>query len=118
MLKEGLCFLDILVNSTNINRFSKDHHPSFRENYRAVVETNIRGVALVNETFSPLLRASKYPQRRNVIETSGLDRLRYLEGSPYQKRKFVVVRLKKACFTKLRSFSWYGWSGRIKKNYS
>ncbi|KAH9896189.1 short-chain dehydrogenase [Xylariomycetidae sp. FL2044] len=63
--------LDVLVNNAGINR-SPDPNATLRKDMRAVYDTNVFGVAVTNAAFLPLLRASKYPQRRIVTLTSGL----------------------------------------------
>ncbi|KAL4949287.1 hypothetical protein BDW69DRAFT_202936 [Aspergillus filifer] len=63
--------LDILINNAGINR-SPDENASLREDLRAVFETNVFGVAVMNQAFLPLIRASTYPQRRIVTVTSGM----------------------------------------------
>jgi len=63
--------LDVLVNNAGINR-SPDPKATLREDMRAVYETNVFGVTVTNAAFQPLLRNSKFPQRRIVTVTSGL----------------------------------------------
>ncbi|OJI81246.1 hypothetical protein ASPTUDRAFT_32668 [Aspergillus tubingensis CBS 134.48] len=73
-IREQFGSLDILVNNGGINR-SSDPNATLRETYRAVFETNVFGVAVVIYAFLPLLRASKYHDRRIVNVTSGLGRI-------------------------------------------
>lgn len=84
--------LDVLVNNAGINT-SPDKNATLRENFRAVFETNVFGVAIMNDTFLPLIRASKYPQRRIVTVTSGLGMfgVALTDSSPYNIWKFPVV---------------------------
>ncbi|GLB03094.1 hypothetical protein AtubIFM57258_007668 [Aspergillus tubingensis] len=74
-IREQFGSLDTLVNNGGINR-SSDPNATLRETYRAVFETNVFGVVAVIDAFLPLLRASKYPDRRIVNVTSGLERIR------------------------------------------
>ncbi|KAL4967828.1 uncharacterized protein BDV14DRAFT_13841 [Aspergillus stella-maris] len=71
LIRSKFGHLDILINNAGINR-SPDGNASLREDLRAVFETNVFGVAVMNQTFLPLLRASSYPQRRIVTVTSGM----------------------------------------------
>ncbi|KAI2732820.1 hypothetical protein DTO012A8_10165 [Penicillium roqueforti] len=64
-VEERFGSLDILINNAGINR-SSDPNATLRESYRAVFETNVFGVAVMTATFLPLLRASKYHDRRIV----------------------------------------------------
>ncbi|KAJ5213457.1 Short-chain dehydrogenase/reductase SDR [Penicillium cf. viridicatum] len=66
--------LDILINNAGINR-SSNPNATLRETYREVFETNVFGVAVMTATFLPLLRASKYHDRRIVNVTSGLGQI-------------------------------------------
>ncbi|KAL4942710.1 hypothetical protein BDV06DRAFT_191514 [Aspergillus oleicola] len=70
-VKDKFGSLDILINNAGINR-SSNPDATLRESYRAVFETNVFGVAVVVETFLPLIRASTYHDRRIVNVTSGL----------------------------------------------
>ena len=72
-IREQFGSLDTLVNNGGINR-SSDPNATLRETYRAVFETNVFGVVVVTGAFL-LLRASKYPDRRTVNVTSGLERI-------------------------------------------
>lgn len=73
-IREQFGSLDIFVNNNGINQ-SSDPNATLHETYRAVFETNVFGVAVVIDAFLPLLRASKYPDRRIVNVTSGLGRI-------------------------------------------
>ncbi|KAJ5189544.1 hypothetical protein N7491_005873 [Penicillium cf. griseofulvum] len=73
-VEERFGSLDILINNAGINR-SSDPNATLRESYRAVFETNVFGVAVMIATFLPLLRASKYHDRRIVNVTSGLGQI-------------------------------------------
>ncbi|CAG8233422.1 unnamed protein product [Penicillium salamii] len=73
-VEEHFGSLDILINNAGINR-SSDPNATLRESYRAVFETNVFGVAVMTATFLPLLRASKYHDRRIVNVTSGLGQI-------------------------------------------
>lgn len=64
-------YLDNLVNNAGISR-SPNENATLRKNLRAVFETNVFGVAVMKETFLPLIRASAYPQRQIGTITSGL----------------------------------------------
>ncbi|KAK5099674.1 hypothetical protein LTR70_002246 [Exophiala xenobiotica] len=83
-VKEKFGYLDVLVNNAGINS-SSNKNATLRENYQAVFETNVFGVAVMNDTFLLLIRASKHPRRRIVTVTSGL------ETSPYNIWKYPVV---------------------------
>ncbi|KAL2861576.1 hypothetical protein BJX68DRAFT_273827 [Aspergillus pseudodeflectus] len=48
---------------------------SLRENFRAVFDVNVFGVAVITDAFLPLLRASAYHDRRIVNVTSGLGQI-------------------------------------------
>lgn len=63
--------LDILINNAAICN-ATDPNLSLRESFRAVFETNVFGVAVIIDTFLPLLRASKYHDRRIVNVTTGM----------------------------------------------
>ena len=71
IIKEKFVYLDVLVDSAGINR-SPNKNATFRENYQSVFETSVFGVSVMNDTFLPLIRASKHPRRRIVTVTSGL----------------------------------------------
>ncbi|KGO64728.1 Short-chain dehydrogenase/reductase SDR [Penicillium italicum] len=73
-VEERFGSLDILINNAGINR-SSDPNATLRESYRAVFETNVFGVAVMTATFLPLLRASKYHDRRIVNVSSGLGQI-------------------------------------------
>lgn len=88
-----------MVNNATINRSPNDN-ATLRENLHAVFETTVFGVAVMNEPFLPLTRASAYPQRRIVTATSGLGMfgIALSENSPYNiwKYKFPVYRSSKS----------------------
>ncbi|OQE44494.1 hypothetical protein PENCOP_c002G08427 [Penicillium coprophilum] len=87
LVEERFGSLDILINNAGINR-SSDPNATLRETYRAVFETNVFGVAVMTATFLPLLRASKYHDRRIVNVTSGLGQIgmAYSPNSEYSAR--------------------------------
>ncbi|CAL5865953.1 uncharacterized protein PFLUO_LOCUS160 [Penicillium psychrofluorescens] len=91
IVKDKFGHLDVLVNNAGINR-SLNENATLRESFRAVFETNVFGVAVMNETFLPLIRASGYPQRRIVTVTSGLGMfgVALTEHSPYNIWKYKV----------------------------
>jgi NAD(P)-dependent dehydrogenase (short-subunit alcohol dehydrogenase family) len=91
IVKKKFGHLDVLVNNAGINR-SPDPNATLRDSYRTVFETNVFGVAVMNETFLPLLRASTYPQRRICTVTSGLGMfgVAVTESSPYNAWKYQV----------------------------
>lgn len=61
---------DILINNAGIG--VREPGASVREQFRAVFEVNVFGVAAVTDAFLPLLKASKYADQRIVNVTSGL----------------------------------------------
>ncbi|CEL05179.1 hypothetical protein ASPCAL06298 [Aspergillus calidoustus] len=67
--------LDILINNAGISTSPAHANLSLRENFRAVFEVNVFGVAVVTDAFLPLLRASAYHDRRIVNVTSGLGQI-------------------------------------------
>ncbi|KAJ5952083.1 uncharacterized protein N7479_010496 [Penicillium vulpinum] len=70
-VEEKFGSLDILINNAGINR-PANPNATLREAYRAVFETNVFGVVVMTSTFLPLIRASKYHDRRIVNVSSGL----------------------------------------------
>ncbi|KAL4931653.1 uncharacterized protein BDV17DRAFT_256194 [Aspergillus undulatus] len=84
--------LDILINNAGINRSPNDNG-TLRENLRAVFETNVFGVAVMVETFLPLIRKSTYPRRRIVTVTSGLGMfgVAVTKSSPYNIWNYKVT---------------------------
>ncbi|KAL4780140.1 hypothetical protein BJX76DRAFT_60942 [Aspergillus varians] len=99
IVKEKLGHVDVLINNAGISRSPKEN-ATLREDLRAVFETNVFGVAVMNETFLPLIRASTFSQRRIVTVTSGLGMfgVALTESSPYNawNYKFPVYRSSKS----------------------
>ncbi|KAI1496918.1 short-chain dehydrogenase [Biscogniauxia marginata] len=101
--------LDILINNAGITK-SSNPNTSTRENYRAVFDVNIFGVAVVTDAFLPLLRASKYPDRRIVNVTTGLAQfgVAHSSESPFGVKKtpgLHVYRASKAALHMLTAES-------------
>jgi NAD(P)-dependent dehydrogenase (short-subunit alcohol dehydrogenase family) len=82
--------LDVLINNAGISTGPLDF--SLRDNFRAVFETNVFGAAMVIDLFLPLLRASKYHDRRIVNVTSGLGQIgpAGARGNPYNAKAYAV----------------------------
>jgi NAD(P)-dependent dehydrogenase (short-subunit alcohol dehydrogenase family) len=82
--------LDVLINTAGIS--TGPPGSSLRENFRAVFETNVFGATVVIGSFLPLLRASKYHDRRIVNVTSGLGQigLAGAHGSPFNAKGYAV----------------------------
>ncbi|KAK6820112.1 hypothetical protein RU639_007028 [Aspergillus parasiticus] len=80
--------LDILINNAAISK-PQDPNLSLRDSFRAVFETNVFGVAVIVDAFLPLLRASKYHDRRIVNVTTGLAQMSvaYSPTSEYGARR-------------------------------
>jgi NAD(P)-dependent dehydrogenase (short-subunit alcohol dehydrogenase family) len=100
LVKQKFGRLDILVNNAGIARSPRGDNVTLRQDLRDVFETNVFGVAVMNETFLPLLRASTFPQRRIVTVTSGLGMfgVALKESSPYNawNYRFPVYRSSKS----------------------
>ncbi|KAE8154268.1 hypothetical protein BDV25DRAFT_147815 [Aspergillus avenaceus] len=90
-VKDKFGKLDILINNAGVLG-PPDPNASVRDTYRAVFEVNVFGVAVVNTTCLPLLRASTYHDRRIVNVTSALGQIgiAYSESSEYNARKFAL----------------------------
>ncbi|KAL4936203.1 hypothetical protein BDV06DRAFT_228112 [Aspergillus oleicola] len=71
-VKETFDHLDILINNAGISGLSENPSPTLREKYQQVFNVNVFGTASVTASFLPLLRASKYHDRRIINVTSGL----------------------------------------------
>ncbi|KAL3465014.1 NAD(P)-binding protein [Aspergillus heterothallicus] len=67
--------LDILINNAGISTSSDHANLNLRNNYRAVFEVNVFGVAVVVDTFLPFLRTSTYHDRCIVNVTTGLGQI-------------------------------------------
>lgn len=83
--------LDILINNVGIAS-GPDASAGLRDSFRAVFETNVFGVGVLIEAFLPLLRASKYHDRRIVNVTSGLGQMgvTYSNISVFSARAFAM----------------------------
>jgi NAD(P)-dependent dehydrogenase (short-subunit alcohol dehydrogenase family) len=71
---ENLCrqnngSFDLLVNNAGIGRAPGEGH-SVRENYAAVLDTNVVSVAVMMDTFIPLLQKSTYKLGGHIINVS------------------------------------------------
>ncbi|KAL4992935.1 putative short-chain dehydrogenase [Aspergillus recurvatus] len=64
--------LDILINNAGISGQPEQPGLTLREKFHQVFDVNVFGVAAVTAAFLPLLRASKYHDRRIVNVTTGL----------------------------------------------
>jgi NAD(P)-dependent dehydrogenase (short-subunit alcohol dehydrogenase family) len=84
--------LDVLVNNAGIS--TGPPGSSLRDNFRAVFVTNVFSVAVVMDAFLPLLRASKYRDRRIVHVTSGLGQigLAGARGSPFNAKGYAMPK--------------------------
>jgi NAD(P)-dependent dehydrogenase (short-subunit alcohol dehydrogenase family) len=82
--------LDVLINNAGIA--TGPPGSNLRNNFRAVFETNVFGAAVVIDLFLPLLRASKYHDRRIVNVTSGLGQISMAgaRGSPFNAKAYAV----------------------------
>ncbi|TGJ80677.1 hypothetical protein E0Z10_g8079 [Xylaria hypoxylon] len=82
--------LNILINSAAVNGQIPIRKPGLRENYQIIFDTNVFGVAIMTQTFLPLLRASTYADRRIVNVTSGLGQIgvALAEDSTYYATNF------------------------------
>jgi NAD(P)-dependent dehydrogenase (short-subunit alcohol dehydrogenase family) len=82
--------LDILINNAGIS--TGPPGLGVRDNFRAIFETNVFGAAVVIDSFLPLLRASKYHDRRIVNVTSGLGQIGMAgaRGSPFNAKAYAV----------------------------
>lgn len=89
LVKEEHGSLDILINNAGT---TGTPGLSVRESFRAVYETNVFGVASVIDAFLPLLRASKYHDRRIVNVSSGQGRIAMAlaRGTPENARTYGV----------------------------
>ncbi|KAK3693272.1 short-chain dehydrogenase [Podospora appendiculata] len=95
--------IDVLINNAGISGLGEPN-PGSRENFRLVFETNVFGLAAVTDAFLPLLRASKYHDRRIVNVSSGLGQIglayaeseygaRHLPAPVYRSSKAAVNML-------------------------
>ncbi|KAL4936204.1 hypothetical protein BDV06DRAFT_233638 [Aspergillus oleicola] len=104
LIKTKFNHLDILINNAGINRSPNDY-ATLREDLRAVFETNVFGVAVMNQTFLPLLRSSNHPRRRIVTVTSGMGMfgVAVTQSSPFNlwEYKVPVYRASKAAVNML-----------------
>jgi NAD(P)-dependent dehydrogenase (short-subunit alcohol dehydrogenase family) len=62
--------LDVLINNAGIGR-SSDPNASVRQSYLDVISVNVAGVAILIDTFAPLLLKSKAPRVVNVSSARG-----------------------------------------------
>ncbi|KAI1109049.1 short-chain dehydrogenase [Nemania sp. NC0429] len=78
--------LDVLINCAGVNGVIPERKPGLRDNYRFVFEINVFGLAVMTQTFLPLLRASPYGDRRVVNVTTGLGQIgvALADDTPYK----------------------------------
>lgn len=84
--------LDVLVNNAGVSNFL----PALRESLRAILATNLVGVASVTEAFLPLLKKSDEP--RLVLVSSSLGSITHASDktSPYYRAAGTAYRCSKA----------------------
>ncbi|KAH9905124.1 short-chain dehydrogenase [Xylariomycetidae sp. FL2044] len=74
-VKASFGHLDILINCAGVNGLIPVKKPGLRENYEYVFAINVFGLAVMTQTFLPLLRSSPYRDRRIVNVTTGLGQI-------------------------------------------